>query len=405
MSLAYLNSRIEERARLAAAIENTLDRCEREGRDPSPEERSQNSAWSDRIAGLDSEITELRTAIDANDRFERTVEHVSDAEERRERRAAVERERAVPEERQSYGERFVNSEAFRTYRGRGSSEAVEFEGFLERRAAIDTTVLGDVIPVYSWSGPTDPALRTPLLDVIGRERVSSGSVEYITWSDTAEAGGPIAEGAVKPEADFAPTTTPLSLDTYAHWKAITRQALEDYSRIRSIVEGKLRVGLAKKLESVAAGVINGATFETVTDPDALNGIRQGIGVVQANGYAPNALLVNPADYASLDIAASGAAGNGPTQFGNIWGLRPVPVPSVPEGTSFVGDFTEAVTWFDRNTTGVFMTDSHADYFVRNLLLVLAETRAAFAATNLEAAVKVVVGTPVAARRAAADSSK
>jgi hypothetical protein len=138
-------------------------------------------------------------------------------------------------------------------------------------------------------------------------------------------------------------------------------------------------------------VIGAAAWTPVVDPDALNGIRQGIGVVQANGYQPNAVLLNPADYASLDIAAAGAANTGPTPFGNIWGLRPVPVPSIPVGTSYVGDFNEAVTWFDRNTTGVFMTDSHADYFVRNLLLVLAETRAAFAATNLEAAVKVTVG--------------
>lgn len=399
MSLAYLNARIEERARLAAAMETTLDRCVRENRDPSAEERSQNENWSARILDLDSEIAELRTAVDANDRFERTVNHISEADERRERRDAASRERAVPEERQSYGERFVNSDAFRNYRGRGSSEPVEFEGFLEHRAAIDTTVLEGVIPVYQWSGPTEAPIRTPLLDVIGRERVSSGSVEYITWTEAPEAGGPIAEGAVKPEATLTPTTTPLSLDTYAHWKAITRQALEDYARIRSIVEGKLRIGLAKKLESVAAGVINAAAFEEVVDPDALNGIRQGIGVVQANGYQPNALLINPADYASLDIAAAGAAGNGPTQFGAFWGLRPVPVPTVPEGTSYVGDFTEAVTWFDRNTTGVFMTDSHADYFVRNLLLVLAETRAAFAATNLEAAVKVTVGTPAAAATA------
>ena len=225
-------------------------------------------------------------------------------------------------------------------------------------------------------------------------------MEYITWSEAPEAGGPIAEGALKPEAVITPTTTPLSLDTYAHWKAITRQALEDYARIRSIVEGKLRVGLAKKLESVAAGVIGAATWETVTDPDVLNGIRQAVGVVQSKGYQPNAVLLNPADYSSIDIAAAGAAGNGPTSFGNVWGLRPVPVPSIPAGTAYIGDFNEAVTWFDRNTTGVFMTDSHADYFVRNLLLVLAETRAAFAATNTEAAVELTVAPAALAARTA-----
>lgn len=290
----------------------------------------------------------------------------------------------------SPGEQFVESAAFKNYTGRGTSEAVEFPGFLESRAAITTADLD--IPPYQWDGPRGEYVATPLLSVIGRERVSSGTVEYITWSDSPAAGGPIAEGDLKPEAVFAPTTTPLALATYAHWKAVTRQALEDYPRIRSIIESKLRIGLGKKLESVAAGVINGAAWEAVTDPDPLNGIRQAIGVVQAKGYNPNAILLNPAIYASLDIAAAGAAGNGPTSFGNIWGLRPVPSPDVPEDTAYVADFKEAVTWFDRNTTAVFMTDSHADYAIRNLLLILAEQRAGFAATDLDAGAKVTIGT-------------
>ena len=195
---------------------------------------------------------------------------------------------------------------------------------------------------------------------------------------------------MKPEADIAPTTTPLSLDTYAHWKAITRQALEDYARIRSIVEGKLRVGLAKKLESVAAGVINAAAFATGGGSRCAK--RDSPGNRCRAGERISAEC--PARQSCrLCVSRYRRIGRGRKRADAIranLGSRPVPVPSIPEGTSFVGDFTEAVTWFDRNTTGVFMTDSHADYFVRNLLLVLAETRAAFAATNLEAAVKVTV---------------
>jgi len=53
----------------------------------------------------------------------------------------------------------------------------------------------------------------------------------------------------------------------------------------------------------------------------------------------------------------------------------------------LGDFSKAVIW-DREETTVTMTDSHEDYFVRNMVAVLAEERLAFAVTRPTAFVKV-----------------
>ena len=81
----------------------------------------------------------------------------------------------------------------------------------------------------------------------------------------------------------------------------------------------------------------------------------------------------------------------------------MPVPGIASGTAYVGDFKEALTWFDRNKSGVFISDSHADNFVRNILVILAETRAAFAATNPAAAAKITF--PPATARAATSAKK
>ena len=319
-------------------------------------------------------------------------------DEESERREAQRREtKPELETRKSFGERFVESDAFKNYRGRGSMEPVEFEGFLEQRAAISLAVLD--LPPQMWDGPSPYTTTTPLLDVLGRERVSANAVEYITWGDADPQAGEVAEGELKPEADITPTENTVTLKTYAHWKAITRQALEDYARIRSIVEGKLRGGLANKLEAVAAGVLTSAVLPSVVNADLLAGVRQGIGTVEAAGYRPTAIVLNPADYAALDIDAASEAGNGPVRFGNFWGLRAVSVAAVPQGEIYVGNFTEGETWFDRNTTAVYMTDSHADYFIRNLLVVLAEQRAAFAITEPNALVKVTAVAGVAAKTA------
>lgn len=397
MSSAYLTARIEERASLADAATAVLDRVAAETRDPSDAESKQLEAWDARCRSLDAEIATLEARMKGNAVFAGVVGRVAEADDNAERRAAARREAAPAPSPKSVGEQFVSSEAFRNYKGRGTMDPVEFVGFLENRAAITTDDLD--IPAFQWDGPRGYVTTTPLLNAIGREVVSSGSVEYITWGGADPVAEVVAEGALKPEADLAPVSNALSLDTYAHWKAITRQALEDWPRIRSIVEGKLRGGLASALEEAAAAVIGAAAWSTATGADLSSAIRVGIGDVQAAGFQPNAILLNPSDFAQLDIDASGAGNNGPISYGTFWGIRPVPVGALPAGTAYVGDFAEAVTWFDRNTTAVYMTDSHADYFTRNLLVVLAEQRSAFAATELSAAVKITVApeTPLTAR--------
>jgi hypothetical protein len=181
---------------------------------------------------------------------------------------------------------------------------------------------------------------------MGKQRVSSGSIEWYTYPAAYPLAAVVAEGALKPEADVVPELQTASLNTYAHWKAITRQALEDIPRIQSIVESQLRGGLYRKLEADAAAALNGATLTAVDGAgDLLAGIRVGIGTVGAAGYT----------------------------------------------TAYVGDFQNGLTLFDRGTTAVMLTDSHADYFIRNMLLILAETRALPAVTEPAALVKVTEG--------------
>jgi HK97 family phage major capsid protein len=406
MSTAYLNRKITERASLADAATAILDRAAADNRDVTAEERAQLDGWETRCRSLDNEISNLEAQARGNANFVKLAGRVRE-DETNERARATQRDddaKRNTQARKSFGQRFVDSDEFKEYRGRGTMAPVEFAGFLENRAAIMT---GDLpVPTYVWGGPDMYTTTTPLLDVLGREIVSAGSVEYVTWGTSDPVALEVAEGELKPEADITPTETSLSLVTYAHWKAITRQALEDWPRIQSIVEGKLRGGLADALETAAAGVLTGSTtIPTVTSDNLAAGIRLGIAQVQSAGYQPNAVLLNPDDFAALDVATAAAANSGPTAFPTYWGIRPIAVGALDPGQVYVGDFTNAVTWFDRNTTAVYMTDSHADYFVRNLLVVLAEQRAAFAVTDATAAASVVVDTGVLTTAAAAPKGK
>ena len=58
------------------------------------------------------------------------------------------------------------------------------------------------------------------------------------------------------------------------------------------------------------------------------------------------------------------------------------------GTAYVGDLDAAVQLFQRGSATVFMTDSHADYFVKNIILILAELRALIVVSEPGAIVEV-----------------
>jgi hypothetical protein len=158
-------------------------------------------------------------------------------------------------------------------------------------------------------------------------------------------------------------------------------------------------------EALAAIVDPAVLWQTAEGTGVSAATRGAIAVLQGDGYAPNAVLLNADDYAQADLEAAAASNSGPTSYGNFWGLVPVPVPGLPKGTCYVGDFKEAVTWFDRNTTSVYLTDSHADYFIKNLLVILAEQRALFAVTDPAAGVKTTILDPVAPASSRASSSK
>ena len=390
--ITYLRRLVDERNALTGLIQTTTEKAAEEERDLTEHERGTIAQHQQRCAELDSQISEHKAQAESTRAWATLQDQLASSLESDDRpagRAFVQSRDAAPE---SWGDRFVSSNEFRAYGGVGHSGRVDMGGLFEQRAAIDTSFVH--VPPYVFAPGASWTMTTPLLDAMGKQRVSTGSIEWYTYPGSYPLAGVVAEGALKPEADVVPTLHNASLNTYAHWKAITRQALEDIPRIQSIVETQLRGGLYLKIEADAAAALNGATLTAVDGGgDLLAGIRVGIGTVQAAGYAnPTTVLLNPADYAAIDISVMGTAGIAPTSQSTLWGVKVISAGAVPAGTAYVGDFTNGLTLFDRGTTAVMLTDSHADYFIRNMLLILAETRALPAVTEPQALVKVTAGT-------------
>jgi HK97 family phage major capsid protein len=123
-----------------------------------------------------------------------------------------------------------------------------------------------------------------------------------------------------------------------------------------------------------------------TDSTA-DAIHKAITQIRLGFIEPNGVALHPNDWQLLRLSRDGGgsvAGTGAYLYGppstagaeQIWGLPVAVTAAVPDDTGLVGDFTQAVLWL-REGMQVLASDSHESFFVKNLVALLAELRAAF----------------------------
>lgn len=262
-------------------------------------------------------------------------------------------------------------------------------------------------------------------DLVSVRRTGSDAVEYVAQTSHTNAAATVPEatssaaptapgtagalvlnanGGYKPEGAWAYERRTANVKTIAEWVPATKRALADVAALEGLINDELRADIA---ETEEAQILNGdGTGENLTGINAWSGvqtqtfstdifesIRKGITKARTVGRVnPNAVVVNPADAEKIDLAKDL---NGTYRYGGpqymggrtVWNLPVVESETQASGTALVGDFQKAVLW-DREQTTVTITDSHADFFIRNMVAILAEERLAFAVTRPTAFVKV-----------------
>lgn len=347
-------------------------------------------ALETRSADLDGQIS---TVVDLYER--RTAADALDGRMSRSATRADTRD-AGPAENLSWGEVFTRSEVFTSYPGRGTSSRLFLDSNPQTRAL--PTGLADLIAA-GWKGGTTtvdvtpPAIPTPLLDTMPSITVSQNGIELVVWRKVAGGAAIVPEKGAKPPVEYGPVVTPATLDTIAVYTQLTRQMTEDAPAVRSMIDNELRREVLLKEESEAAAALVAADLPAVDGAgDLLAGIRIGIAEVQAAGYNPNAALINPADWAALDVAVIGGTLLGPVVQSTYWGLRLISSAAQPEGTVTVGDFSAGVQHYVRSGVSLYITDSHADTFLSNVFTLLAERRTKTVVTRPAALCEVTAGT-------------
>lgn len=216
-------------------------------------------------------------------------------------------------------------------------------------------------------------------------------------------GAYTAAHGVKPESSIAFTVVNSPIETIAHYIPVTRRAAADGGQLMELVNTFLLSGL-RELEDTQfltgngtspnlRGLNNVVGINTVgsagTDIDA---IVDAIAAIRADNRNPTAMVIHPNDWYSAGfLLAKDTPGNyligdpraSLDQLNSLWGLRVVVTTAQPENTALVGDFSQAVV-ADRQQSTIYITDSHNDWFARNILAVLAEERLGFGCLDPEA---------------------
>lgn len=237
-------------------------------------------------------------------------------------------------------------------------------------------------------------------DIITNGSTMSDVVDYVRITGFTNAAAPVAEATAtggstgaKPESTLTFLTISEPVKTVAHWIPATRRSLADAGQLRTYIDGFLRYGLEEELEDQIltgdgvgenfTGILNVSGTQTQAwDTDLLTTLRRARTKVRLNGRAaPTAYVLHPNDWEDLDLLQDNEARyyfGGPSVLGSprIWGLPVVESEGMTEGTGVVGDWRQAVLW-DREMANVLMSDSHLDFFIRNMIAILAELRAAF----------------------------
>ena len=252
-------------------------------------------------------------------------------------------------------------------------------------------------------GIVTPGLRRfTVRDLLPQQRTASNMIEFaseLVFTDnagpqySAESPGPYQEGVVKNESGITFQLSNQAVTTLAHWVPASRQILSDAPMLQSYIDGRLTYGMKLEEEdellngSNASGQLNGLVTQATaftggaTNQTILDTILKAFLQVSLSEYEATGVVLHPRDWVDILMLKDN---DGRYLFGDphnmtnpmIWGKPVVATQSIAYQTFLVGAFALAAEIWDREDANVRISEHHADFFIRNLVALLAEERLA-----------------------------
>jgi HK97 family phage major capsid protein len=248
---------------------------------------------------------------------------------------------------------------------------------------------------------------------------ASNAVEFTRENVFTNAAAEAAEGAAKAESSLTWTLVNMPVSTVAHWIKISRQLAADNRALAAYVDTRMRYGVNLKVETqlvvgdgtapnisgvldagnfTAHGYTNAALIAISATFKKFSLIRKMMADSWNAGFPADAILLNPADWANMELELLTTAA-GQTLYSvsdggqpRLFGVPVVQSIGMTADNVAVGSFGQAYTVYNREGVVVDMSESDSDNFTKNLITIRAERRLALA-TERPAAVRAGDLTP------------
>ncbi len=372
-----------ENERHVAEAQSIIDAADAEGRPLSTEEREDIEKHT---AEAQSFATKVKDHED-NEKLRKQVERLGEVIQ-----TPVD---VAPADARSWGAALISSEGYRALKAQGGVQG-KFEMGVEYGAAAGDPVLkstgsnADVVFQDPVPGLKDPGLRQErltLADLFAQGQASGGTIRYLkVTTRTPPTETLTSEGAEKPGAEFAFDDATATLSKLAAFIPISEEMIEDAPYVKSYIDENLPLMVEQSLETKLATALYagaGLTAAPATLSGGSNGfdaIAAGINALQTQDFfQPDGLFIHPNDYWALRIDKDdndGYYGSGPWAgpSANPWGLRTVVSASATAGSPIVGAFKQGAQLWRKGGTRLEASNSHDDYFRKNLVALRAELR-------------------------------
>ena len=242
--------------------------------------------------------------------------------------------------------------------------------------------------------------------LFAQETISGNALTFYRLADKTDAVAATAEKGAKGYEDYTTTAVTVALTKIAGYIKESEELLEDAEWLANGMEDRLlshlyRVENAQVLTGNGtapnmAGVLNTSGIGSVTythggtvSPDD---VFKAIMKVKADtDLDADAIIINPADYQAFRLSKDlggqyygggffyGPYGNGSlAQVPSLWGIPTYLSSNVTAGNILVGAFKQGGSFISKGGIRVEATNSDQDDFIKNLVTVRAEERAALA---------------------------
>ena len=313
---------------------------------------------------------------------------------------------AKPEDKgiSSWGEQFIKSANYGAFAGGNLNKL---------RVEVKNTLTGsdtNVAPQRNAGIVGGAVLPFSMEALLPSTTTSSNAIEFTKEASFTNSAAEAAEGAQKAESALTWSLVNMPVSTVAHWIKISKQLAADAPALAAYVNTRMRYGVNQKVDTqlvvgdgtapnisgtydtgnfTAHGIANAALGSTLKK---LVLIRKVMADLYVAGYPADAIVLNPADWATIEIelftTAAGQTLYSVNEAGQarLFGIPVIQAIGMAADTFQVGRFSEAYMVYNREGVVVEMSDSDSDNFTKNLITLRAERRLALA-TEKPAAVR------------------